>query len=152
MDTGWGEEGEGELYGESNMDIYNTICKIDSQWEFSVWLRELKQGLCDHLEGWDGEGNGKEVREGGDMDTPMADSCWCMTEQKTTKFCNSIILQLKKSGKKKKKFKTVKGMTARQLNPKYGAVWTWGPMWPCWLCAHEVGPGCHQLLGNEAGY
>ena len=30
------EEGEGELYGESNMDIYNTICKIDSQWEFSV--------------------------------------------------------------------------------------------------------------------
>ena len=54
----------------------------------------------DHLEGWDGEGNGKEVREGGDMDTPMADSCWCMTEQKTTKFCNAIILQLKKSGKK----------------------------------------------------
>ena len=36
MDTGGGEEGEGELYGESNMDIYNTICKIDSQWEFSV--------------------------------------------------------------------------------------------------------------------
>ena len=25
--------------------IYNTICKIDSQWEFVVWLRELKQGL-----------------------------------------------------------------------------------------------------------
>ena len=33
---GGGEVGEGELYGESNMDIYNTICKIDSQWEFSV--------------------------------------------------------------------------------------------------------------------
>ena len=28
--------GEGEMYGESNMDIYNTICKIDSQWEFAV--------------------------------------------------------------------------------------------------------------------
>ena len=30
------EEGEGEMYGESNMEIYNTICKIDSQWEFAV--------------------------------------------------------------------------------------------------------------------
>ena len=36
MDTGRGEEGEGEMYGESNMEIYNTICKIDSQWEFAV--------------------------------------------------------------------------------------------------------------------
>ena len=33
MDTGRGEEGEGEMYGESNMEIYNTICKIDSKWE-----------------------------------------------------------------------------------------------------------------------
>ena len=32
---GW-EEGEGEMYGESNMEIYNTTCKIDSQWEFAV--------------------------------------------------------------------------------------------------------------------
>ena len=32
-----------------------TICKIDSQWEFSVWLRELKPGLCNNLEGWYGE-------------------------------------------------------------------------------------------------
>ena len=36
MDTGRGEDGEGEMYGESNMEIYNTICKIDSQWEFAV--------------------------------------------------------------------------------------------------------------------
>ena len=39
---GWGEEEEGEMYGENNMETYITICKIDSQWEFSVWLRELK--------------------------------------------------------------------------------------------------------------
>ena len=26
--------GEGELYGQSNMETYVTICKIDSQWEF----------------------------------------------------------------------------------------------------------------------
>ena len=31
-----GEEGEGEMYVESNMEAYITICKIDSQWEFAV--------------------------------------------------------------------------------------------------------------------
>ena len=46
-----GEEGEGQMYGESNTEIYNTICKTDSQWEFSTQLRELKQGLCDRLKG-----------------------------------------------------------------------------------------------------
>ena len=30
-----GEEGDGGMYGESNMEIYNTIYKIDSQWEFA---------------------------------------------------------------------------------------------------------------------
>ena len=46
------------MYGESNMETYITICKIDSQWEFAVCLRELKQGLCINLEGWDEEGHG----------------------------------------------------------------------------------------------
>ena len=31
MDKGRGEEGEDEMYAESNMETYNTICKIDSQ-------------------------------------------------------------------------------------------------------------------------
>ena len=66
---------EGEMYGKSNMETYITICKIYSQREFTVWLRELKQGLCINLEGWDGEGNGREVQKGGDICTPMADSC-----------------------------------------------------------------------------
>ena len=63
------------MYGESNMETYNTICKIDSQWEFAVCLRELKQELCINLEGWDGEGDGKEFQEGGDICMPVADSC-----------------------------------------------------------------------------
>ena len=67
--------GEGEMYGESNMKTFTTICKIDSQWEFAVCLRELKQGLCINLEGWDGEGEGREVLERGDIYQPMADSC-----------------------------------------------------------------------------
>ena len=80
MGMGGGEEGEGEMYGESNTEIYNTICKTDSKWEFAVWIRELKQRLCDNLEGWDGEGDGREVWEGGDMGVPMADFCWYVTE------------------------------------------------------------------------
>ena len=53
---GHGERGEGgEMYGKSNMETYITICKIDSQREFAVWLKKLKQGLCINLEGWDGE-------------------------------------------------------------------------------------------------
>ena len=43
---GHGERrGEGEMYDKSNMEIYITTCKIDSQQEFAVWLRKLKQGL-----------------------------------------------------------------------------------------------------------
>ena len=52
--------GEGEMYGKSNMETYITICKIDSPWEFAVWLRKLKQGLCINLEGWAEEGGGRE--------------------------------------------------------------------------------------------
>ena len=52
---------------KSNMKTYLTICKIDRQQEFAVWLRKLKQGLCINLEGWDGEGNGREFQKGGYM-------------------------------------------------------------------------------------
>ena len=59
---GHGERGEeAEMHGESNMETYITIYKIDGQWEFSVCLWERKQGLCINLEGWDGEGDGTEV-------------------------------------------------------------------------------------------
>ena len=61
------EEGECEMYGESNMETYNIICKIDSHWEPPICFRELKQGLCDNLVGWDGEGGEREVQEGVDM-------------------------------------------------------------------------------------
>ena len=53
------------MYEESNMETYITTCKIDGQWEFAECLRKLKQGLCIDLEGWDGEGDGREVQKGG---------------------------------------------------------------------------------------
>ena len=48
---------------------------IDSQQEFAVLLRKLKQGLCINLEGWDGERDGREVQKRGHICIPMADSC-----------------------------------------------------------------------------
>ena len=57
MDMGRGRRGE--MYGNSNMEKYITICKIDSQREFALWLRKLKQGLWVNLEGWDGEAEEK---------------------------------------------------------------------------------------------
>ena len=59
------------MYEKSNMETHITICKIDRQWEFAVWLRKLKQGLCINLEAWDG----REVLKGGDICIPISDSC-----------------------------------------------------------------------------
>ena len=97
---GHGEgEGEDEMYGESNMETYITISKIDSQQEFTVCLRKLKQGLCINLEGWDAEGDVK-VQEG------IYVHLWLIhleVWQKTEEFCKAIILQFKNKWIKKEK-------------------------------------------------
>ena len=36
LDKVGGEEGQGEMYGESNIEIYNTMYKTGSQFEFAV--------------------------------------------------------------------------------------------------------------------
>ena len=61
------------MYGKSNMETYITICKRDGQQKFARWLRKLKQRLCINLEGWDGEGDGREVQEAGDISVLMVD-------------------------------------------------------------------------------
>ena len=70
----------GEMYGKNNMETYITVRDIDSQQDFAVWFRELKQGLWINLEGLDGEGDGREVQKGEDICIPMAESCWGLTE------------------------------------------------------------------------
>ena len=50
---------------KNNMETYITKCKLDSQQEFAVWLRKLKQGLCINLDGWDGEREEKDVQKRG---------------------------------------------------------------------------------------
>ena len=57
--------GADEMRRQSNMETYITMCKIDSPWEFAECLWELTQGLCINLEGWGGEGDGREVQEEG---------------------------------------------------------------------------------------
>ena len=65
-DFGHGERGgEGEMYGENNMKTYITICKTDTQREFAVCLKKLKQVLCINLEGWDGEKMGGSLKREG---------------------------------------------------------------------------------------
>ena len=65
---GHGERrGEGEMYGKSNMETYITMCKIDSQREFAVWLRKFKQGLCINYSrevGWGGRCKGGSKGKG----------------------------------------------------------------------------------------
>ena len=57
-------------------------------------LRELKPGLCDNLEVWDGVGGGRTVQEGGDICIHL----WLIhvdVWQKLTQYCKVIILLLK---------------------------------------------------------
>ena len=63
------------MYGESNVETYITICKIDSQREFVVCLRELKQAFCISLDWWYGKADERGVQEGGNICIPMAYSC-----------------------------------------------------------------------------
>ena len=95
MDTEWGEEGESEMHGESNMEIYITISEMDEWWEFALWLMELRQGLCDNLEEWVEKEDGREF---------WRERAWVYlwmilvdVWQKTTEFSKAIILQLKKN-------------------------------------------------------
>ena len=50
----------------SNMETYTTICKIDSQWEFEVWVfEETQTGALCQPGGWDvREVGGSFRREG----------------------------------------------------------------------------------------
>ena len=74
MNMGRGEE-RVRCMERINMETYITICKVDSQQEFAVWFKKLKQGLSINLEEWDGEGDGRELQNGGDICILTNDSC-----------------------------------------------------------------------------
>ena len=60
-------------------ETYITIHKIANENLLYV-SKKLKQGLCINLEGWDGEGDGREFLKGGDIYILMSDSCRGLTE------------------------------------------------------------------------
>ena len=60
--------GEGEMYGES------TLCKI-ANGNLLYGSGNSNSSSVTTLEGWDVEGDGSEVQEGGDICISMADSC-----------------------------------------------------------------------------
>ena len=70
------------MYGQNNIETYIIIYKVDSQWEFAVWLRKLKHGLCINLARWDGEGDGRKFQKGGDIYIPIVESYRDLTENK----------------------------------------------------------------------
>ena len=61
-------------------NIYITICKIDSQWEFDGWCREPNAGALWQPGGIGWGGCGWGAQDGGDTCVPMADSCWCVAD------------------------------------------------------------------------
>ena len=58
MDTGRGQgvEGEGEMHGDSSMETYITICKIESQPVICCMCQETQTGALDQPRqmGWGG--------------------------------------------------------------------------------------------------
>ena len=73
--------------------MYTTTSERGSQWELTVQLRELKPGFHNNLEGQEGLGGGRTVKEGRDTCIPVADSYGCMAE--AIQYYEAIFLQLK---------------------------------------------------------
>ena len=73
---------------EQHGNTYTTIGKMDSRWEFAVWLRELKPGLCDNLEEWDRVGERFEREETYMYLRLIHADVW----QKPAQYCKAIIL------------------------------------------------------------
>ena len=78
---GQGEEGEGEISVESSMDAY-ILTYVNSRWRCVEWLREIKWGLCNNLERWEGAEGRRQIQEGKDICTPMVNSYWWKAELK----------------------------------------------------------------------
>ena len=77
MDMVGREKGKGRCI-EKVTDIYKYVKWIAN----GNWLCDSgnSSGALQQAEGWDGEGDRREVQEGGDMGIPMSDSSWYMTE------------------------------------------------------------------------
>ena len=85
MDKGRGEERKGEVNGESSIEAYRLpYVKWAANGNLLFDSKNTNIGSVNKLEGWERVGGGREVQEGGDICTPLANSCGCMAEIKPT--------------------------------------------------------------------
>ena len=63
------------MYEESNTETYTTICKNRQPMGICGMTQETQTGALYQPKWWDGEGDGREFQERGDMCICMADSC-----------------------------------------------------------------------------
>ena len=71
--VGWGEEGDGGMYGDSNMETYVTICKTAN----GNLLYDSGNSNLGSVTIY------REVEWGGNICIPKAGSCWCLEETNT---------------------------------------------------------------------
>ena len=76
---GEGEEREGRCMERVTWKLDSTICKIREPVRICCMSQGTQTGARWQAEGWDGERDGREVREEGTWCT-YGSSCWCMTE------------------------------------------------------------------------
>ena len=76
MDMGGWEEGAGEANGESSKEAYTLPhIKQTTNGDSLYDSGSSNQGSVNNLEGWERMGSGRVTQEGGDMCTPVANSC-----------------------------------------------------------------------------
>ena len=64
------------LMAESEEELETLDDGERGEWKKRAKNSTIKKWLYTSLERWDGEGDRREVEKGGDICTPMADSCW----------------------------------------------------------------------------
>ena len=74
MDMGRGEE-RVRCMERITWKLTSSYGKQTANANLLLCLTELKQGLCINLDGWDGEGDGREAQKGVNICTTLADSC-----------------------------------------------------------------------------
>ena len=87
-------EGESGMIWENSIETYTLPCvKEIANVSLLYDAGNTKLVFCDHREGWEGQGDGRGIKEGGNICISTAVSCWCM--QKPSQYFKIIILQLK---------------------------------------------------------
>ena len=110
-----GREREGGPRWESSIETYTLpYVKLDRQWKFALWCRELKPGALWEPLGWDGVGGGRGHKY---------TNGWFMTRQKPTQYCKAIILQLKINFKTKTNKQEKIGDLRNQQRNREGVNW-----------------------------